>query len=101
MTSTQAERLADDLRRQFSATHVEVEDDSAEHAGHPEAGAGGHYTAVVVSPLFEGRDLLARHRDVYAAVGDLTARRVHALALHTYTPEEWRQAGAKRPPPPP
>jgi BolA protein len=88
-----SQRLAEHLRRAFAATHVQVRDDSAAHTGHPEAGDGGHYTAVVVSGAFEGCDLLARHRAVYAALGDLAARGIHALALRLYTPAEWHAAG--------
>ena len=93
-----AERLEDDLRRTFAAEHVTVEDDSALHRGHAGADDGGHYAVVVVTPRFEGLSLLARHRAVYAALGDLAARGVHALALETYTPDEWRRAdgGARR-----
>lgn len=93
MESTQTRRLTEDLRRELSATHVEVRDDSAAHVGHAGAGEGGHYAVVVVSAVFEGRDLLARHRAVYAALGDLAARGVHGLALSSYTPEEWRASG--------
>jgi BolA protein len=92
MASDPIAGLADDLRRELAATHVEIQDDSAEHVGHAGASAGGHYTVLVVSPAFEGQDPLARHRVVYAVVGDLAARRIHALSLRLYTPEEWRVA---------
>lgn len=85
-----ADRLAEDLRSALAAEHVEVADESARHRGHAGALEGGHYSAVVVSATFEGLDQIARHRAVYAALGDLGARRVHALALRTFTPEEWR-----------
>lgn len=85
-----ADRLAEDLRVALAAEHVEVADESAHHRGHAGALEGGHYSAVVVSTTFEGLDQVARHRAVYAALGDLRDRRVHALALRTFTPEEWR-----------
>ena len=90
---TTADRLADDLRHALGAIHVTVDDESALHRGHAGAEEGGHYAVVVVTSRFEGLDLLARHRAVYAALGDLAARGVHALALDTYTPDEWRQTG--------
>jgi BolA family transcriptional regulator, general stress-responsive regulator len=86
-----ADRLAEDLRQALGAEHVEVADESARHRGHAGALEGGHYSAVVVSAAFAGLDSVARHRAVYAALGDLRERRVHALALRTYTPEEWRR----------
>ena len=88
-----ADRLTEDLRTALDAEHVVVEDESSRHRGHAGAMEGGHYDAVIVSARFEGLDLVARHRAVYAALGDLRDRRVHALALRTYTPDEWRQAG--------
>lgn len=50
----------------------------------------GHYEAVVVSAEFEGRGSVARHQMVYGALGDRVGREIHALAVKTYTPEEWR-----------
>ena len=88
-----ADRLTEDLRTALDAEHVAVEDESSRHRGHAGALEGGHYAAVIESARFEGLDLVERHRAVYAALGDLRERRVHALALRTYTPEEWQQAG--------
>jgi stress-induced morphogen len=47
-----------------------------------------HFEAVVVSPAFVGRLPLARHRLVYATLGELMGGAIHALALRTLTPEE-------------
>lgn len=88
-----SERLAEDLRTALAAEHVEVVDQSARHRGHAGALEGGHYDAIIVSPRFAGLGLVERHRAVYAALGDLRERRVHALALQTFTPEEWRRRG--------
>jgi BolA protein len=88
------DRLTEDLRRALDAEHVAVEDESSRHRGHAGAMEGGHYNAVIVSTRFEGLGPVERHRAVYAALGDLQARRVHALALQTYTPDEWRRAGS-------
>ena len=85
------DRLTEDLRTAFAAEHVEVRDESARHRGHAGALEGGHFDAVVVSAQFEGLGPVERHRAVYAALGDLRERRIHALALQTYTPEEWRR----------
>jgi BolA protein len=49
---------------------------------------------VVVAARFAGLDQIARHRAVYAALGDLRERRVHALTIKAFTPEEWRKARA-------
>ena len=86
-----ADRLTEDLRTALAAEHVEVQDESHRHRGHAGALEGGHFDAIIVSARFEGLGLVERHRTVYAALGDLRERRVHALALKTFTPEEWRR----------
>jgi len=68
---------------------LEVFDDSRDHAGH--AGAkdgGGHYQLVIVSRQFAGKNAVARHRLVYEALSDLMPKRIHALAIRAYAPEE-------------
>lgn len=85
-----SERLTEDLKTALAAEHVEVIDQSHRHRGHAGALEGGHFDAVIVSARFQGMGLVDRHRAVYAALGDLAERRVHALALETFTPEEWR-----------
>ena len=53
------------------------------------SGADGvHFEATVVSSQFAGKLPLARHRLVYATLGDLMGGAIHALALTTLTPEE-------------
>lgn len=49
---------------------------------------GVHFEAVVVAHAFEGKLPLARHRMVYATLGDLMGGAIHALALSTLTPAE-------------
>lgn len=72
----------------LSPSSVVVRDDSAQHAGHAGAAAGGHYTVTVVSAAFAGKGRLARHRLVYDALADVMQRGIHALAIMAYTPEE-------------
>ena len=52
----------------------------------------GHYEAVVVCPAFEGKRSVPRHQMVYATLGARVGGEIHALAVKTYTPEEWRVA---------
>ncbi|MEX6502191.1 BolA family protein [Pseudomonas zhanjiangensis] len=69
--------------------HLEVLDESHMHS----RGLETHYKAVIVSPQFAGLNAVKRHQKVYASLGELMSQ-VHALALHTYTPEEWAGQGA-------
>jgi len=66
-----------------------VEDDSARHAGHAGARDGrGHFNVDVVSDAFAGLNPIARHRAVYAAVGELMTTDIHALSIKARTPQE-------------
>jgi stress-induced morphogen len=51
-------------------------------------GTGDHYAATVVTPAFQGRMPVDRHRMIYAALGDAMQSDIHALALETLTPAE-------------
>ncbi|HSD10913.1 MAG TPA: BolA family transcriptional regulator [Candidatus Binatia bacterium] len=87
---TTAERIARRLRQALAPVHLEILDESAKHAGHAGAAAGGgHFSCTIVSEAFRGRSRLERHRAVYRALGDLLKREVHALALETLDPTQW------------
>lgn len=47
---------------------------------------GVHFEAVVVSPSFEGKNTLQRHRMVYATLGEKMGHEIHALGLRTEVP---------------
>jgi len=77
------------LRAALQPLHLEIEDESAKHAGH--AGArdgGGHFDVTIVSSQFSGKSLLQRHRLVYDALGETMRKDIHALSIHAFTPEE-------------
>ena len=52
---------------------------------------GVHFEATVVSPAFAGKPPLARHRMVYATLGERMGGEIHALSLKTLTPDEASQ----------
>lgn len=93
------EGTVDRLRERLGALAprlLEIEDESARHAGHEGAkSGGGHYRLRLVSERFAGLAPLARHRLVYDSVGDLMRREVHALSMVLQTPQE---AGVAPPP---
>jgi acid stress-induced BolA-like protein IbaG/YrbA len=62
----------------LECTHLEVDGD------------GRHFTALIVSPAFAGKRLIARHQIVYAALGDRMREEIHALSMKTLTPEEYQ-----------
>ena len=54
-------------------------------------GDGHHFEGVVLCPAFKGKASVARHRLVYAALGDRLRADIHALSLKTYTPDEYER----------
>lgn len=73
----------------LAPTHIDIRDDSAQHAGHAGAqGGGGHFHMTIVSSQFAGKRTLERHRMVYDALGVLMKNDIHALSIDAKTPEE-------------
>lgn len=75
--------------------HLEVLNESHMHSVPPNSET--HFKVVLVSPEFSGKRQVARHQLVYKVLADELAGPVHALALHTYTADEWRQRAAAAP----
>ncbi len=79
MTSDELQSL---ISAGLACDHIEV------------TGDGRHWAAVIVSPAFEGKRLIARHQIVYATLGQrMHTDEVHALSMKTYTPAEWAAQG--------
>jgi stress-induced morphogen len=91
---SRADRLHATLTQAFSPSELNVQDDSAHHAGHSGAPAGGqsHYSVLLVSAAFRGISRVARSRAVHTALaeefGPAESGGMHALALTLRTPEE-------------
>lgn len=87
MTDTVAE-----MRRRLATLNplsLEIIDGSAAHAGHAGArSGGGYFTMTLVSAAFDGLGTVARHRAVYAALGDLMQHAIHALTITALSPME-------------
>jgi len=57
------------------------------------AGDGQHFEAVIVSAEFEGKSRVKQHQLVYSALTEAMASdTIHAIALKTYTPQDWQAA---------
>ena len=86
------ERIRALLSERLSPQQLDVEDESHKHAGHAGARDGrGHFRVRIVAAAFSGESLLARHRRVYAALGDMMRTDIHALALDARAPEEAKE----------
>ncbi|MEE4329432.1 MAG: BolA family protein [Wenzhouxiangella sp.] len=89
MTAARIDMIRERLEQALSPTAVEVIDESHLHAGHPGARDGrGHFRVRVVSPVFHGLTRLARHRRVYAAMGELMTSDIHALTIEAVPENE-------------
>jgi BolA protein len=76
------------LLNHFNPLHLEVINESAMH--NVPAGSESHFKVVIVTPMFNGERLIKRHRAVNLVLKQELANDIHALALHTYTQEEWK-----------
>ncbi|WP_423908198.1 BolA family protein [Candidatus Spongiihabitans sp.] len=85
--------------RRFAPTHLEVVNESFMHSV-PE-GTESHFNITLVSEQFAGKTLVARHRMVNQVLAEELAGTIHALALHTLTPDEWFENGGQTPDSPP
>lgn len=84
-----AAQIRDRLEHAFAPDSLEIIDESHLHVGHPGARDGrGHFRVRIVSDAFEGLPRLARHRGVYAALGELMETDIHALAVEAKSRNE-------------
>jgi BolA family transcriptional regulator, general stress-responsive regulator len=79
--------------------HLQVENESHRHNVPP--GSESHFKVVLVADAFEGKSLVARHRLVNELLADELRNHIHALALHTYTREDWEEKNGNAPLSPP
>lgn len=82
-------RIEARLREVLRPVSLSLRDDSHLHAGHAGARSGrGHFHVEICSEVFRGLTPLARHRAVYAALGELMDTEIHALSMQLRTPDE-------------
>ena len=94
-----AERIERKLASGLDLAHLEVVNESGGH--NVPAGSESHFKVVLVTEAFAGQRLLARHRHVNNLLRDELANDIHALAIHAYTPDEWRDRFGAAPLSPP
>ncbi|MFD2261476.1 BolA family protein [Lacibacterium aquatile] len=90
---TVAQAIEQKLQAAFTPIRLIVEDDSASHAGHAGARAGGesHFNVYIVSEAFSGLSRVDRQRRIYQTLSEELAGPIHALALRVLTPAEEAQ----------
>ena len=85
-----ADRIRAKLIGRFTPIRIEISDESHRHAGHEGARPEGetHFSVVIVSAAFIGRNRVDRQRLVYQTLAAELATHVHALSLTTLAPDE-------------
>jgi BolA protein len=87
--AARAERLRAALEAGFAPVELVIDDESHLHAGHAGAAGGhSHFRVRIVAEAFRGLPRVARHRRVYAALGDMLSTDIHALAIEALAPGE-------------
>lgn len=87
--SDRVEMIRERLEKTLGPASLEIVDESHLHVGHPGARDGrGHFRVRIVSDLFAGLPRLARHRRVYAALGELMQTDIHALNIEALSSDE-------------
>lgn len=75
-----AENIKMTIESSLPCEHVQVDGDD-----------GRHFSALIVSAEFNGKNTVQQHQLVYKSLGDKMKQEVHALSMRTLTPEQWAQ----------
>ncbi len=81
-----------------NATLIEVINETHMHNVPPDSES--HFKVSIVADEFEGKMLVARHRQINTILAD-ELKQIHALAIHTMTPDEYFKKAGKVPESPP
>ncbi len=84
------DRITAKLTAAFAPTSLDVVDESDRHIGHAGHRPGGetHFQVYIVSPAFDGKSRVERHRMIHQALSEELAGGIHALALKVHAPSE-------------
>jgi BolA protein len=89
-------RVIDVMRRKleaaFAPSELDIEDQSALHAGHAGARPEGetHFRVRLVSTVFEGLSRVERQQRIHTVLAEELRTRIHALSLEARAPTEIR-----------
>jgi len=78
------------LTKALSPVYLLVENESHKHNVPP--GSESHFKIALVSEEFSSLRQVPRHQLIYKILAAQLAADVHALALHTYSPQEWQDS---------
>ncbi|MGB7816545.1 MAG: BolA family protein [Methylotenera sp.] len=72
----------------FNPISLEIQDNSALHAGHKGNTSGGHFGIKIVSSHFSQKSQIMRHRLIYQALTDLMPQQIHAISILAISPDD-------------
>jgi len=67
---------------------IDIEDESAMHAGHTGNSGGGHFKLKITSSHFSEKSQIMRHRIIYQLLADLIPSKIHALSINALAPNK-------------
>ncbi len=80
------------LQEALSPSMLDIVNESHMHAG---PASESHYKVTIVCDEFTDKTLITRHRIINNVLAEELNGKIHALALHTYTPGEYlKRAGS-------
>lgn len=85
-------QIKDLLVEYFEPQEIKLVNDSHKHRGHgnvPDSD-NSHFSLTIVSQAFVNKTRLQQHQMVYGCLRDLMDNPIHALIIHSYTPEEYQ-----------
>lgn len=89
------EELENILKTNFKCEYLEVLNESHRHS--VPVNSETHFKVTIVTGDFTGKSKVGRHQSIYALTRHLMDQGLHALALHTYLPEEWQELNTVSP----
>ena len=89
------ESITSKLTAALNPQYLEVVNESHMHSVPPNSET--HFKLVIVASVFSAKRKVARQQSVYQLLAEELAGPVHALAMHTYSPEEWQSRAAPDP----
>jgi BolA protein len=87
--------VTDKLAGEFNTIVLQVTNESYMHS--VPAGSETHFKVVLVTEQFVGRRQVQRHQAIYAVLAEELAGPIHALALHSFSPDEWDESQGQTP----
>jgi BolA protein len=89
------EQLESILTTNFKCDFLEVLNESHQHS--VPVNSETHFKVTIVTNDFTGKSKVGRHQSIYALTKHMMDQGLHALALHTYLPEEWHSLNTTSP----